>query len=186
MGLLINRYYYIILYKVNQYSGQMSLSLHLSIHLVLALAAGLIAWKITKGNIYQCLFTAVLAGVLVDLDHLIDYFLVFGLSLNFDYFARGYQFLKSDKMYILFHGWEYVAILSATAISIRRSNIYKAVALSAALALFIHLSTDVILNDIPTRSYSLVYRISQGFNIAGLVSSEHYNNHQMEKFDVGL
>lgn len=164
----------------------MSLAVHLSIHLILALAAGLIAWRISRGNVYICLFTGVLAGALVDLDHLIDYFLAFGLYFNIDYFTKGYQFLKSDKMYILFHGWEYVVILLATAFSFRSSRVLRSVAVSAALGLFVHLSTDVMLNDIPAKSYSLAYRISQDFNISGLVSAEHYNDHQREKQESGI
>ena len=70
---------------------------------------GFLIWKYLFKNINVFLI-AFLGGVLIDLDHLFDYFLAFGAKFNLTYFAKGYQFLKSDKIYIPFHSWEIVII----------------------------------------------------------------------------
>ncbi len=146
------------------------------IHLLLSLLVGFIVWKIW-GKPLASFLAALTAGFLVDTDHLIDYFLAFGLNFRLDYFLSGYHFLKSDKMYIIFHGWEYVIILLAL-VSIFRSKFLKSVFLALSLSLFFHLAFDSFSNEgLTPKSYSIIYRVENNFDLEKLVSKEHYQYH---------
>lgn len=157
----------------------MSLFLHLLIHLTLSLLAGLLSWRI-QGKSWASLAAALFTGFFIDLDHIIDYFLAFGFNFNLEYFIHGYQFLKTDKIYVLLHGWEYVIALTGCAFVAKTAK-FKGILLGAALGMLVHLSADVVLNRIPFSSYSIIYRVKSDFSLENLVSAEHYQKHLKEK-----
>lgn len=153
----------------------MSLMAHLAIHFISGLIVGFIVWRIWKKPVLSYLF-AILGSVFVDLDHLIDYFIAFGWNFKLEYFLKGYQFLENGKIYVLFHGWEYVVIL-AVLVVILKSKTAKSVVLALALGLFLHISVDVVLNDMPIKSYSIIYRVKNDFKIQELVDRDHYERY---------
>lgn len=163
----------------------MSLSLHLLIHVLLSLAVGMVVWRIWRKPVAS-LFGALLGGVFIDLDHLIDYVLVFGPHFRLDYFLRGYQFLQSGKVYVLFHGWEYVIILLLSLFFIRKKSLAAAAfVLSLAVSMLFHLCFDVYVNDgMTVRAYSVLYRLSHNFDSKEMVTSEHYENFLLEREKV--
>lgn len=123
-----------------------------------------------------------MGGVLIDLDHFIDYFLAFGFTFNLNYFIHGYQFLKSDKIYILFHGWEYVILLLTVSWLIKSNIKIKAAVLALALGMFFHLGIDAVTNEgAQFRTYSIIYRAKNNFDLQPLVTPEHYQDHQIRK-----
>ena len=154
----------------------MSLPVHISIHVILSILAGALVFGITKKPLAS--FTsAFLSGVAVDFDHFIDYFLSFGVRFHWEYFANGYQFLKSNKIYILFHGWEYVVIFLAAAYFVK-NKLARAILLGLAMGLFFHLSADCLLNEgMKPQAYSIIYRVGNNFDIEKLVTPEHYEKH---------
>lgn len=159
----------------------MDLFFHLLLHLMTSLAAGYIVWKIW-GQERVAFAAALVGGVLIDLDHFLDYFLAFGWNFRLDYFAKGYQFLKSDKIHVLFHGWEYGIILVVLSIWVLKNKTAKSVILALALGIFFHLSVDLLTND-GTRfsTYSILNRIENNFELEKLVTPEHYSDHQARK-----
>lgn len=162
----------------------MSLASHLSLHVLTALLAGYIVWRLWR---YPALsFGAAFCGaVLIDLDHLIDYFLAFGLHFNIFSFIQGAQFAKNEKIYVLFHGWEYVILLVGIAWLIKSNMKLKVAFLALALGAFFHLLMDTNINHGMTiRSYSIVYRAVHDYEMRAIVTPEHYRNHleqQMRK-----
>lgn len=153
----------------------MSLFLHLSIHLFFAVLAGYIVWRIWKCP--KISFAAgIIGGFLIDTDHLIDYVLAFGTDFRLYYFLSGYQFLKSEKIYIIFHGWEYVLLFSIVALLIKRP-ILKSLFLALALGMFFHLDADVVIDHIPPQTYSVLYRVKHHFDVQALVYPEDYARH---------
>lgn len=162
----------------------MPLSLHLSIHVFLALLAGFIVWRIWKKPLISFFF-ALVSGVAVDFDHFIDYFLAFGWNFRLDYFKEGYQFLKSDKLYIFAHGWEY-AIILVILVFLTRNYAWKSLCLGLALGLFFHLSADVLIDQMPIISYSILYRAKNNFALEKLVYPEHWAHHQALKRNVNF
>jgi len=170
----------------------MNLFLHILIHILLGFLAGIISWQIYKKDlhahwqVFLVFFSALASGVAVDLDHFIDYFLAFGFQFNFDYFLSGYQFLKSDKIYIFFHAWEYVVIFVILAVILRKI-LAKAIFFSLALGLFFHLSADCLLNEgMRQQAYSMVYRIKNNFDVESLVTVEHWQEHIKLKENVNF
>ena len=121
-----------------------------------------------------------IGGVLVDFDHLIDYFLTFGFRFNLHYFLKGYQFLKSEKIYILFHAWEYVGILIITyyLLTIRRRITLAVFVLALSLGLGGHLIIDTIINHIKPQTYSITYRIINNFDAKYLIYPKYWKNDQ--------
>lgn len=157
----------------------MSLFLHLSIHLTLGIVAGLIAWLITK-RFWASIVPAVLAGTLIDLDHLIEYWLVFGWSFDSGHFIKGFEYLESAKMRVVFHGWEYVIILLA-AYFLLKNRLAKTITLAIALGLFLHMGADSLINGIPPKSYSIIYRAANNFEMEKMVTPEHWENFKIER-----
>jgi len=170
----------------------MSLILHIFFHFLISLIAGAIVWKL-YGRPILAFLSAIIGGVIVDFDHFIDYFMAFGFNFKLSYFADGFQFLKTDKLYLLFHGWEYVIILLILSqIFTRKARIYPvarysgaagAIMAGLALGLFFHLITDVNLNKIPISTYSVIHRTQKNFNLEKLVTIEHWERHQLLKQD---
>ncbi|OGZ31576.1 MAG: hypothetical protein A3H02_02610 [Candidatus Niyogibacteria bacterium RIFCSPLOWO2_12_FULL_41_13] len=146
------------------------LALHLSAHFFASIFAGYLIWKIWQKPAASFL-AAIAGGVFVDLDHFIDYYFVFGFDLRWDYFFNGYQFLKSGKDYIFFHGWEYVLILFFL-LFVFKNKSAKSVVLGLALGMFFHLSLDSALNGLPVRSYSIIERAKNNFEAEKLVEPE--------------
>jgi len=158
---------------------EIALPIHILIHIAASLLAGLVVWRIWKKPAAAFL-SALISGVAVDFDHFIDYFLAFGWSFNFNYFIKGYEFLKSNKMYTLFHGWEYAAILFF-AVFLLKNKTAKTVLLALALGLFFHLGTDVVIDKIPVKSYSITNKIENNFEMQKLVTPEHWQKHEKKR-----
>lgn len=161
------------------------LFLHLSLHILTGILAGYLVWRIWGKPELSFIF-GIAGAFFVDLDHLIDYFLAFGwnfsASWRIGYFINGYQFLKSDKVYVLFHGWEYVIILLILAIWVLKNKTAKTVFLALALGLFFHLSIDSLTNEgAKISTYSIINRAKNNFELKELVTPEHYQDHQERK-----
>ena len=164
----------------------MNFYLHISIHIFFALLAGLIVWRIYKKPV-PSIIGGLLGGFLVDLDHFIDYFIVFGWHFNYHYFVHGYEFIKSGKIHLLFHGWEYVIILLGIAFFIRKKIKLKSFILALAIGLFFHLVADVAINEgMNWRTYFIIDRVKNSFNIEKVVTPEHYQKYLREKSEINI
>ncbi len=106
-----------------------------------------------------------ISAVLIDFDHLLDYFLFNGFS-KFNLF----EFLSCDfynvagKAFILFHGWEYLAVILIAAILLKKTK-WSAVAFAFALGMFAHLLFDTYVNGLPDYFYFISLRILNGFTL---------------------
>ena len=148
----------------------MPLLLHIFIHFILAIGLGYGLGRYFKKP-WLCLILALLAGWLIDLDHVLEYFLVFGPHFNLIYFLQGREFLLSDKIHILFHAWEWVLLLGSVACLIwKKKRTIAIVLITIAAGIFIHLWTDVFINQYAPQNYSIIYRATQGFSAPKLLS----------------
>ncbi len=130
---------------------------------------------------------AIFGAFLVDIDHLVDYFLAFGFDFNLIQFLSGYHFLISDKLYIPLHGWEVVLLflLFFWWFTKKKSNTAKIIFLILSISLFTHLVEDVFTNrGLTAKTYSLVYRASNNFEIEEIVTSEHWEKHLKMKEEL--
>lgn len=129
------------------------LTLHLLISLLLTC---LIYWQFRSLKLSMlCL----LSGALIDLDHLIDYFIHFGMRFKWLEFFR-LEYLKSGKAYIFLHSWEILLPFSLLATNYKMTLPIFAVSLG-----FIgHLLVDHC-REVKPFTYFLTYRIIHNFKL---------------------
>jgi len=163
----------------------MPLPLHLFIHFALAVLSGLIIGYYFD-NLWFCLVVAIFGGFLIDLDHVIEYFLVFGPHLNLRYFFSGYQFLISGQIRIFFHALEYLPIFVIFFWMFRRQPEWSLFFITLALSGSIHLVSDCFINHYPLQNYSLIYRQKVNFSAEKLLNSEQYLKYLKEKKELNL
>jgi hypothetical protein len=144
----------------------MPLSIHLSIHLAFALLAGYIAYTYYH-NFYYSFIAGIIGGFFIDLDHLVEYLIVFGLNFDLQTFFSGIYFEQSGKLHIFFHGWEYVLIGLLIFYFLKNQKL-KALFLALSLGMFFHLTADVFLNHLSVPTYSILYRYSMDFDLREL------------------
>ena len=139
----------------------MPLPLHLFIHFALAVLVGYLAYRRTK-LFWLSIIAGVLGGFLIDVDHILEYIFVFHRFSMFG-FVKGWQFLWSGKAYLIFHAWEYLPILLGAAYLLRRWRKISIFIAVLAVAGFVHLTSDVFINQYPVKFYSLNYRLAHNF-----------------------
>jgi len=144
----------------------MPLSLHLIIHFTLAIITGYLAGLHFK-KIELGVLIGFLGGFLIDLDHVLEYFLVYGFHFNLIHFLQGRQFLISDKIHLWFHAWEYVPIFFLLALAFKKNKVLETILITLAFAMSVHLLTDSVINKYPLKFYSLLNRVEVNFSARG-------------------
>lgn len=99
----------------------------------------------------------VAAGVLVDLDHLIEYKNYCGDDWKWDEFSTGSYFDAKGTVKVIFHSWEAAAVLWGIVLArdgIRKKNLLYGIATGYTL----HLILDQIGNNMSRMGYFELYR----------------------------
>ena len=161
------------------------LPLHLTIHFVLAVLIGYLVGRYFK-KLWPGIIGGVLGGFFIDLDHILEYFLVFGPHFNLSDFLNGRQFLVSGQIHVWFHAWEYIPILLLIAWLCRKQKAVATFILALTLGGFIHLISDCRINNYPPRNYSLIYRYEVGFSAKHLLNAEQYAKYLKDRQEIGL
>lgn len=108
-----------------------------------------------------------LVTMFMDIDHLFDYFMYKGITIDYiDFFQTDY-FSLSGKTFVLFHAWEYVIALSIIYLFIK-GNRFAPFLVFAALGIGIHLAYDTLFYGFNPLGYSIIYRILSGFSLTVL------------------
>ncbi len=150
----------------------MQLLIHELVHLTISLVIFFLIWKQYK-KLLPALIGALAGGFFIDSDHLFDYFLTFGLNFNLYYFLNSYQFDISKKIYVPFHAWEYLIILTYFILNLQNklkkrksAAIYFLLSflVSLTLGIYSHLIIDTIDNHVRPLGYSLIYRVVNNFD----------------------
>lgn len=156
------------------------LTLHISIHLLMAILSGLVFGLVFK-RVWLGLIAGILGGFLIDIDHVLEYFFVFGLRFNLTDFLNGLQFLTSDKIWLVFHAYEYFPILIFFAYLFRKKEALSFFLITLAFAGFVHLVSDSYINNFSPKHYSLIHRASKNFSASEILSQEHWEEHSKIK-----
>lgn len=154
-------------------------------HLILSLSAAFIGYIgfSEQYNFVSLLLIALLAGFFVDIDHLFDYFQAFGFKFRFDYFFKGYSFLKTDKIFVLFHSYELAFTLILLSLFINGGH---SLFFTAGLSLFLHILYDSVSNQTHPFTYFFLFRLIHGFDISKLLSAEQFKKHLEKKKKMHL
>ncbi|MBI2620894.1 hypothetical protein HYW61_01550 [candidate division WWE3 bacterium] len=105
-----------------------------------------------------------LATTLVDLDHLLDYFLYKGFGFSLDEFVSGRYFHVNRMIIVIFHSWELVIFLLLCFLLKKDRTRYSWV-LFAALGTGVHIFLDALWYGFDPSSYLLMKRIAGRFSI---------------------
>lgn len=163
----------------------MPLYIHLSIHFILAVLTGYAVGKYYRQPKIG-LLAGIAGGFLIDLDHVLEYFIVFGWQFNLANFLMGYQFLDSGLIRLWFHAWEYIPIFIILAWFFRRNLVAKTIILTLVWSGSVHLVSDVFINNYPVRNYSWLYRYHQDFQAKNLLSEAQYQKYQADRIFYGF
>ncbi len=142
-----------------------------NLHLVIDIGCHLIVSSLVFVLIYiffkswKLAFLAFFSGILMDIDHLVDYFLVYKTDLEVKKFLTGCQFLESKKAYIFLHGWEWIGVILLVGFLAG----FMQPAIAMALGIFGHLVVDQTLGfKHEPLFYFLTYRFIKNFNFEDL------------------
>lgn len=145
---------------------------HELIHFILSILAGGFVYRYFK-NLLVFVF-ALFFGFLLDADHLVDYFLYKrSPELNLKEFFAGIQFEGNEKLFVLFHGYEYAIILIIFALwlMVHKKCLEKArlflvpILLVSGISLSLHLFFDTVEYKLKWQTYFLTYRMYHNFTI---------------------
>ena len=117
-------------------------------------AAGVLLFT-TKS--FKVAISCVAAGVLVDLDHLIEYKNYCGDDWNWEEFSSGSYFNEKKTVKVVFHSWE-AAVMMWSIVLTRDAVRKKSVLYGIAVGYTLHLILDQIGNDLCFMGYFELYR----------------------------
>jgi dolichol kinase len=109
---------------------------------------------------FTCAVVSFLAGVLIDLDHLIDFYTNHRFTLSIKRIYCACLRLRCKRLYIVLHSYELIALLWVAIYAFSLSDIWKA----AAIGFTQHIIFDQITNPMTPYGYFITYRILNRFN----------------------
>ena len=104
-------------------------------------------------------------GVLMDVDHLYDYY-------------QRYVNRQDGKIFVLFHAWEY----SLAGLAVWAFVFLNPLLLGAVLGHLAHVVTDHAANHLSRYAYSIVYRVAKGFDAAYILPPDESGHSHRSAF----
>ena len=141
-------------------------------HTVISGALGVVVGAAT-GSL-TAVATTLGGGVLMDVDHLFDFY---------QWYGRG----KSKRIFLLFHAWEYL-VIGMIALTVA---FFHPLLPAVVIAQLGHVATDRFHNRLPTWAYFISYRIARKFETAYIAPGYNVMNsykvwHRMLPFNSRL
>lgn len=133
-------------------------------HLFAALLIGCTGWFVSDN--FYCLPSALIAGWLIDLDHLCDFLLhsIRSKKINLSFISTGEYFKINNAIIVPLHSWEITALLLILGVLMPD---YRAPLLAAAIAHGAHLIQDQCSYRVRIFGYSLISRAIYKFSYQG-------------------
>ncbi|GAB4534560.1 MAG: hypothetical protein Fur0020_01310 [Thermodesulfovibrionia bacterium] len=125
----------------------------------LSISAGVSGIVYYLSRSWELTTTSFLAGVFIDLDHVIDYFLHEGVRLDIKDFFRFYKEERYKRLTIMFHGWEWLILL----LLLSWISDWNPVLTGVLIGFTQHLLLDKFYNVSRFGSYSFFWRWRRGF-----------------------
>lgn len=124
-------------------------------HLAYSTAAASVLLLTTKSP--KIAMGCVASGVLVDLDHLIEYRKYCGAQWDWEEFSSGIYFDKKGTVKVIFHSWEAACVLWGVVLA-RDGIRMKSLLYGIAAGYTLHLILDQIGNNLNMMGYFELYR----------------------------
>lgn len=108
---------------------------------------------------FGCAVLSFIAGVVIDADHFLDFFLNHPFTLKFSRIYDAFEKQDLSRLYLVLHSYEILVILwlSIYAFSMSASWIALAIGLTQ------HIIFDIFTNPIRVNGYFFTYRLCKGF-----------------------
>lgn len=136
-------------------------------HLTTSLGLGALFWA--RSRDWRTMVIALGFGVLIDLDHLFDYWYAQRRpQIDLAEFMTSRYWRRSGRLFVLFHAFEYLpfVFLAFQALKGRRW------AMAATVAMSSHVLADHLANDLRPLGYFITYRIKHRFRAAEIIDME--------------
>lgn len=130
-------------------------------HLPLSIATGLAGWWLSGD--YGCLLASLVAGWMIDADHLVDFFYYVhraGKAADYSLVKTGKYFKLNGKVIVPLHAWEITFILLGCAVFLPDTRF---IWFSAALAHAAHLLQDQFAYQVRPMGYTFFSRVIHNF-----------------------
>ena len=105
--------------------------------------------------------SSLISGVLIDLDHILDYFMAYGINIRIKQFFEVCHNLKIPRVRLIFHSWELLFLLSICAFVMR----WNPWIVGTVVGFTQHIVLDQIFNKSNKLSYSFYWRLKKGFRL---------------------
>ena len=141
--------------------------LDLILHIVVSLILSYCIWRLygfkDRKTLSYALFAGIISGLLIDVDHFLDYFLVYGTTFDFFKFMHESGYIQTGRATVIFHGFEY-ALIGFLAIFFVKKGLHKMIVTTITFCLFFHLLIDASLYSIPLYYFLFTYRLTHNFS----------------------
>jgi len=118
-------------------------------------------------NSFSSFIGSFIFGLLIDFDHFLDYFKAYGFNkFNLNNFLSCAYFKEKNKLYFIFHGFEYGFILIILGSIF---NSYQGFFYYGGISLILHIIIDTYFNSSKIISYFIIYRIYKNFNYKEII-----------------
>jgi len=134
---------------------------HLVGHLIIASIISFFVYRKTK-NI-RLVFLCIFCSFAIDTDHLFDFWMAYGFSLDMIEFFKFNFFNINQAVYIPLHSWELIGLIIILGRFVKK---YRWLLLTIGLAMFFHVLWDAASYRIILINYSLIYRLLNNFSLS--------------------
>ena len=141
-----------------------------------AVSAGLAIGLQLVGHSWPASLGCFLSGVLIDLDHYVDYcYIKKEFPYQFKDLAAFSEDLSESKVYILFHGYEYLFVLWLSIYYLHLNLVW----IGVAIGLTTHLIFDQFTNPVKPLFYFVTFRSMNKFEKTKVLSERYFNRKKL-------
>jgi len=137
---------------------------HESIHLLATVLISFFIWRRFKD--FRLILVVFLFGIFIDIDHWFDYSVWFGSKINLLSFFNVASYVhQSGKVYIPFHGWEFIIIFWLIGRWLGKIFKIKGVEWAITISYLAHLLWDNFSFAHHPLAYSFLFRLVNNFSL---------------------
>jgi hypothetical protein len=137
---------------------------HELIHLLITVLISFFIWR--RFRDFRLILVVFLFGIFIDIDHWFDYFAHFGLTVNFKNFFNVASYAhQSGKVYIPFHGWEFIIIFWLIGRWLGKIFKMKGMEWAITISYLAHLLWDNFSFSHNPLAYSFLFRLVNNFSL---------------------
>jgi len=132
----------------------MKLKQHITISLFFS------AFLYTISNSWIIFSSSLISGVLIDIDHILDYFMAYGINIRIKQFFEVCHNLKIPRMRLIFHSWELLFLLSICVFLVG----WNPWIVGTIVGFTQHIVLDQVFNKPNKWTYFFFWRLKKGFS----------------------